>query len=92
MDELAAKVLRENRVDSYGFFVLDERDVIESDYRGQRLSFPAHLILNRSGLKHPDPRTPGARRYRFEPFWLHRLLVDSYNNRITLSSRAKLGI
>ncbi len=81
LEELAAKVLREGRVDAYGFFALYEDDVIECDYGGRRLSFPAHRILNRSGLKHLDPRTPGARRYRFEPIWLHRMLADSHNHR-----------
>ena len=81
LEELAAKVVREDRVDSHGFFSLDEHETIHIDYQGKPLEFQAHRILDRSGLKHLDPRTPGARRYRFEPIWLHPMLVDSYNRR-----------
>ncbi len=83
LEELAAKVLREGRVDDYGFFAIHEKDVVKCHHDGTELVFPAHRILNRSGLKHLDPRTPGASRYRFEPIWLHRMLVDSYNQRMT---------
>lgn len=89
LEDLAAKVLREGRVDDYGFFALHEDDVIEYDHEGRRLSFPAHRIINRSGLKHLDPRTPGDSRYRFEPIWMHRMLVESYNRRISSTSTSK---
>jgi hypothetical protein len=92
LEELAAKVLREDRVDAFGFFALHDDDMIECVYEGQRLSFPALRIINRSGLKHLDPRTPGDGRYRFEPIWLHRMLVDSYNRRVSstaTSARSK---
>ncbi len=81
LENLAAKVLREGRVDSHGFFCLTDAESIACNDEGALKRFPAHRILERSGLKHLDPRTPGARRYRFEPIWLHRTLVDSYNRR-----------
>ena len=81
LEELSAKVLREDRLDSHGFFWVSDHETIDCTHGGQQLSFPAHQILDRSGLTHLDPRTPGARRYRFEPVWLHRMLVDSYNQR-----------
>lgn len=91
LEEVAAKVLREDRVDESGFFSLHDDDPIECNYKGDQLSFPAHRILNRSGLKHLDPRTPGDRRYRFEPVWLHRMLVDSYNRRISSTTTSACG-
>lgn len=57
-------------------------DVIVVQEQGRTLQFPAYRILDRSGLKHSDPREPGSRRYRFEPFWCHRLLVERFNDRI----------
>ena len=38
-------------------------------------------ILERSGLKHFDPRRTGTPQYRFEPVWMHRLLVEMHNRR-----------
>ena len=81
LENLAAKVLNEDRVDSHGFFCLSDTESIECTHDGKLKRFSAHRILERSGLKHLDPRTPGPRRYRFEPIWLHRMLVDSYNKR-----------
>jgi hypothetical protein len=88
LEEIAARVLREKRLDSYGFFRLHDQEMIQCNYEGRQMSFPAHRVLNRSGLKHLDPRTPGARRYRFEPIWLHRMLVDSYNRRAVSTTHA----
>jgi hypothetical protein len=78
----AVKVLAEGRVDDNGSFPLSEADVVEVDYRGRRLVFPVKRILDRSGLKHFDPRQPGPPKYRFEPIWMHRLLVTMYNERL----------
>lgn len=91
LENLAVKVLREGRVDDYGFFALHDDDMIDCQYQGQRLSFPAIRILDRSGLKHHDPRTPGDGRYRFEPIWLHRMLVDAYNRRISSTTTSARG-
>ncbi len=88
LEDLAAKVMREDRVDSHGFFSLHDDETIDCEFKGQPMSFQAHQILDRSGLKHLDPRAPGARRYRFEPIWLHQVLVESYNRR-TLSAVTK---
>lgn len=81
LEELAVKVVREDRLDSHGFFSLEDHETIKLEHQGELMEFTAHRILDRSGLKHLDPRTPGARRYRFEPIWLHQMLVDSYNDR-----------
>lgn len=83
LESLAAKIVREKRLDSRGFFVLEDNETIEFDYRGRILRLPAYMVLNRSGLKYVDPRTPGGRRYRFEPIWFHRLLVDRYNSSVS---------
>ena len=88
LEKLAAKVLSEDRVDSHGFFCLSDTESIACVHDGRLKRFSAHRILERSGLKHLDPRTPGPRRYRFEPIWLHRMLVDSYNERTLAANTA----
>ncbi len=84
VEEVAVKYLREGHLDEEGYFVVTDSDVVSVPYQGQMLSFPVERVLNRSGLKSLDPRTPGDRKYRFEPFWFHRLFVDLYNERVEL--------
>jgi hypothetical protein len=33
-------------------------------------------------MKHIDPRQTDQLRYRFEPIWLHRFLVEQHNGRV----------
>ncbi len=87
LEGVAVKYLRENRLDERGFFVVSEDEWLEVAYHGQKLVFPAHRVLDRSGLKYIDPRTPGPRRYRAEPIWFHRLLVDLHNERLRAGAR-----
>lgn len=82
LQSAAVKVLAEGRVDDDGNFPISEEDIVEVDCRGQRLVFPVKRILDRSGLKHFDPRQPGPPKYRFEPLWMHRLLVEMHNERV----------
>jgi hypothetical protein len=82
LQEVAVRVLAEDRVDDYGCFVLLETETVEIDYQGQRLVFPVKRVLERSGLKHFDPRQPGPPKYHFEPIWMHRLLVEMHNDRV----------
>jgi hypothetical protein len=85
LEGVAVKYLLENRVDSEGFFNVRDDDAVTVDYHGRRLSFPVFRILDRSGLKYLDLREPGSHRYRFEPVWLHRLLVERHNDRSFLA-------
>jgi hypothetical protein len=81
LEGVAAKYLDEDRLDEQGCFSVRYDDVIRASHEGRELRFPAFRILNRSGLKYLDPREPGSRKYRFEPVWLHRLLVEKYSER-----------
>ena len=91
LEELAAKVLREGLVDSDGLFAIHDDDVVEYDHLGQRRSFPAHRVINRSSVKQLDPRTSGDSRYRFEPVWLHCMLMDACNRRISSTTTSARG-
>ena len=83
LESIAVKYLTENLVDDSGYFPVAEGSTIEVEHDGQRLSFPIQQVLDRSGMKHVDPRISGVPRYRFEPIWFHRLLIDRYNDRRT---------
>jgi hypothetical protein len=85
LEGVAVKYLAENRVDEQGFFDVAEKDTIPVDCAGKRYEVPVRRILNRSGLKYIDPREPGPVRYRFEPVWFHRLLVEKHNDRASRS-------
>ncbi len=82
LEQVAVRYLRENRVDGEGYFVVSENDQIQLTHDGRQLSFPVQRILDRSGMKHIDPRQTDQLRYRFEPIWLHRFLVEQYNGRV----------
>jgi len=88
----AAKMLAEGRVGDDGSFSVGEEDLVEADYRGQRLVFPVKRILDRSGLKHFDPRQPGPPKYHFEPIWMHRLLVTMDNERLLRRRGAPVAV
>ncbi len=83
LQEVAIKYLAENRLDQNGYFAVADDDVIQVDWQGQPLTFSVARILNRSGLKLFDPREAGIPRFRFEPIWLHRLLVEMHNDQVS---------
>ena len=64
-------------VDDKGFFTVRDEDRVVLSREGRELSFPAKAVLNRSGMILLDPRKTGEAEYRFEPFWLHRMLVET---------------
>ncbi len=82
LEQIAVKYLAENRVDGEGFFAVSDSDQIRLTQGGRQLSFPVQRILDRSGMEHFDPRQIGPLKYRFEPIWLHRFLVEQYNDRL----------
>jgi hypothetical protein len=81
LEGVAVKYLDEGQLDNAGYFTIRYDDAIVVQERGRTLRFPVYRIVDRSGLKHADPRDPGGPRYRFEPFWVHRLLVQKHNDR-----------
>jgi hypothetical protein len=80
-EQIAARYLTEGRIDDRGFFEVRPTDTVQVRYAGQDWDFPVRRVLNRSGLKHIDLLAPGGPKYRFEPIWFHRLLVERYNER-----------
>jgi len=83
LQQAAVKPFVENKLDGEGYFDVPSDQVIAINWRGQQLSFPVQRVLDRSGLKIDDPRQTGTPRYRFEPIWLHRLLVEMHNERLS---------
>ena len=81
LENVAVHYLQQGLVDEQGFFPVTVNDRVEIDHDGERLSFPTQQVLNRSGMKHLDPLQLGGTRYRFEPVWFHRLLVERFNGR-----------
>jgi hypothetical protein len=81
LERLAVKYVDD--VNDEGFFTVLDEDRVVVPFGGQELSFPAKAVLNRSGMKLLDPRKEGEAEYRFEPFWLHRMLVERHHNRLT---------
>ncbi|MGB6045193.1 MAG: hypothetical protein WBF93_18700 [Pirellulales bacterium] len=82
LEQVAARYLHDGRVDRRGFFLVGERDQVALDVDGVRISVSVREVLDRSGLKIVDPREANnGRGYRFEPVWVHRLLVELHNER-----------
>ncbi len=82
LEQVAVKYLSEKRLDREGYFAVANNDVIRLNYDHHIIEFPVRQILDRSGMKHLDPRQVGELKYRFEPIWLHRLLVEQHNSRL----------
>ena len=77
-------VMYADDVDDSGFFTVRDEDRVEVRYSGRQLAFPVKPVLNRSGLTLSDPRKEGEEEYRFEPFWLHRMLVKEHQERLSI--------
>ena len=85
LERVAVKYLVEGRLDEDGYFPVSDSDQVQVTDENRQLVFPVRRILDRSGMKHIDPCRTGPLKYRFEPIWLHRFLVDRYNSRIQAS-------
>ncbi len=81
LEAVAAKYIDEDRVDRYGYFEVFEDDRVVVQHDDETVSVPASQLLNRSGLVTLDPAFPIAQRYRFEPLWIHRLLLQTHLER-----------
>jgi hypothetical protein len=92
LQRVAIRYAQPGRIDQQGYFSVSATDQIRIVYDGRRLAFPIQRILDRSGLKHIDPREIGERRYRFEPIWMHRYLVERYNEGVLSSRQTALGV
>jgi hypothetical protein len=78
LEEVAVKVVKEKKVDEDGWFDVSEDDVIDCFIDGHNVHVRVSRILDRSGMKELRVADNGARHYRFEPVWLHRLFVERY--------------
>lgn len=75
MKDIATKYAVET--DERGYFDVSDDDRVLANVGGESISVPVKRILNRSGLINVDPLDPVAGRFRFEPFWFHRALVQT---------------
>jgi len=87
LEDVATKYLVEGKVDELGFFAVCASVVIKLICHCKSLEFSVTQILNRSGLKSFNPRNENSMKYRFEPIWMHRLLVERRNVRSLRSFR-----
>jgi hypothetical protein len=81
MEAVAAKYIDEHRLSREGYFDVIDDDRVVIEHEGKTVSVPVERLLNRSGLVTLDPVLPVAARYRFEPFWFHRLLLLKHHER-----------
>ncbi len=79
---VALKSLVAGQLDEQGYFEVSEQDMVRVDYRERTYTFPVRRIVVHSGLTHMDPRLPGVAKYRFNPIWLHRWLVEQHNSQL----------
>ena len=75
---VAAKYSGPEQVDRLGYFEVAPGESIEVQHRGATVSVPVQRLLNLSGFVTVDPIRPDSDRYRFEPFWTHRLLLQKH--------------
>jgi hypothetical protein len=75
--------LRNDRtINSEGYFEVYVHDYIEfKDSKEIWRRLRLRDVLNRSGIAYMDPCDVRRTRYRFQPFWIHAHLVESWNNR-----------
>lgn len=72
-----------------GFFEVAPTDNAVVEHDGQPVSVGVERLLNRSGLVNLDAQRPGDARYRFEPIWFHRWLIEKHLERASEPQVAK---
>jgi hypothetical protein len=83
LEAVAAKYVDEDRVNRLGYFDVVDDDRVVVEHHGEQVSVQVQNLLNRSGLVTLDPMLPATQRYRFEPVWIHRLLLQMHDERNT---------
>jgi hypothetical protein len=93
LERVAVNAMQRGTMDEFGFFPVPDDETVTVNYPAadnpttiRLVTFPVKRILNRSGLKYIDPRASGTPRYRFEPIWFHRLLIEKYNDSLAGST------
>ena len=81
LEAVAAKYVDQHRVDRLGYFDVLEQDQVVVQHDGESVSVSVRSLLNHSGVVTLDPVLPVAQRYRFEPVWVHRLLLQMHHER-----------
>lgn len=81
LEAVAAKFADQRQLDRLGFFHVGSDDTIDIRHQGQVVSVSIQRLLDRSGIVTADPLHPESDRYRFEPIWTHRLLLEMHKER-----------
>jgi hypothetical protein len=76
LSKVAETYLDSGLVDDEGYFEIHPDHTVSVDHMGKRYSFPVERTIAHSGLKQVDPRRRGIPKYRFNPIWVHRALVE----------------
>jgi hypothetical protein len=87
LEAVAAKYVDEHRINRLGYFDVVDDDQVVVEHNGKMFSVRVPRLLNRSGLVTLDPVLPVAHRYRFEPFWIHRHLLQMHYQRREMQGR-----
>lgn len=82
LEQVASQTLYQGEVDEWGYFPIRERDHVTVTHHGRNYSFPTVRVLNHSGLIDVECRGSDVTKCRFEPVWMHRLLVETHNARV----------
>ena len=82
LEQVATRTLCRGEVDEWGYFAVGDDDYVAAQHAGRRYLFPVARVMNHSGLADVECRGSGETRCRFEPAWMHRLLVDMHNDRL----------
>ena len=81
LEAVAAKYADQTQLDRLGFFEVRRDDTIDVRHNGEVVSVSIQRLLDRSGFVTADPLHPESDRYRFEPIWTHRLLLEMHSER-----------
>jgi hypothetical protein len=81
LENVAAKYCQSIQAD--GTFVVASHERVETSFNGGDINVPVRDLLNRSGLVTAEPFGHSKGRVRFEPLWLHRLLISKHASRLS---------
>ncbi len=81
LETVAAKYAAADRLSADGTFQVAASDTVAVTVGRERVECSVRNILDRSGCEALDPRRDAGDRYRFEPVWFHRMLVNAHNDR-----------
>lgn len=79
LKKMAKHVLIKKELINNGWFFVSGKETLPIKHKGKKYIIPVQEVLVKSNLAQMKPNNLNPQFFRFEPFWLHRYLVEKNN-------------